>query len=52
MKPEEHIHFLSDLLNVIEELQTLVREHCREMTSEEEKPYWITDQDNSEKMPF
>lgn len=52
MKPEDHIHFLADLLSVIEELQTLVRDHCREMTEEEEQPYWIREKKNREKVPF
>lgn len=52
MKPEDHIHFLSDLLNAIDELKNLVREHCREMTEEEEKPYWITEKQNREDVPF
>jgi hypothetical protein len=36
MKSEDHIRFLSDLLCIIDELQTLVRDHCREMTEDEE----------------
>lgn len=52
MKAEDHIHFLSDLLSVIDELQTLVRDYCREMTEEEEKPYWLRKKNNCEKVPF
>ncbi len=52
MKPEDHIHFLSELLDAINELQALVRDYCREMTEEEEKPYWIREKNNSEKVPF
>lgn len=52
MKAEDHIHFLSDLLSVIDELQTLVRDYCREMTEEEEKPYWLREKNNCEKVPF
>lgn len=52
MKSEDHIHFLSDLLSVIDELQTLVRDYCREMTEEEEKPYWVREKNNREKVPF
>jgi len=51
MKSEDYIHFLSELLHVIDELQTLVRDHCREMT-EEEKPYWIDEKNNRENVPF
>jgi hypothetical protein len=51
MKPENHIHFLSELLHVIDELQTLVRDHCRAIT-EEEKPYWIDEKNNRDKVPF
>lgn len=52
MKAEDHIRFLSDLLSVIEELQALVRDHCREMTEDEEKPYWRREKPNREKVPF
>lgn len=52
MKPEDHIRFLSDLLSVIEDLQTLVRDYCREMTEDEEKPYWRREKYNPEKVPF
>lgn len=52
MKSEDQIHFLSELLSVIDELQTLVRDYCREMTEEEEKPYWIRENKNREKVPF
>ncbi len=52
MKPEDHIHFLSELLEAINKLQALVRDYCREMTEDEEKPYWIRDKNNSEKVPF
>jgi hypothetical protein len=52
MKAEDHIRFLSDLLSVIDELQSLVRDHCREMTEDEEKPYWRREKPNHEKVPF
>jgi hypothetical protein len=52
MKSEDHIRFLSDLLSVIEELQTLVRDYCREMTEDEEKSYWRREKYHHEKVPF
>ena len=52
MKHEDHIHFLSDLLNIINELHALVHDYCREMTQEEEEPYWVSEKHNREKVPF
>ncbi|MFV0437033.1 MAG: hypothetical protein ACK5PS_06550 [Desulfopila sp.] len=52
MKSEDQIHFLSELLSVIDALQTLVHDYCREMTEEEEKPYWIKEKNSREKVPF
>jgi len=36
MKTEEQIHFLSDLLKVIDTLQTLVRDYCRVITDDQD----------------
>lgn len=52
MKAEDHIRFLSNLLDVLDELQALVRDHCRDMTQEEEKPYWVVEKENRENVPF
>jgi hypothetical protein len=51
MKAEDHIRFVSNLLEVIDELQALVRDHCRDMT-QEEKPYWVVEKENRENVPF
>ncbi len=34
MKPEDQIIFVAELLNLINELQELVRDHCRVLTAE------------------
>ena len=34
MTPEDHIIFVAELLNLINELQELVREHCQILTAE------------------
>lgn len=53
MKSEDHIHFLADLLDAINELQTLVGDYCREMTGEEEEePSWVSEKNNGAKIPF
>ncbi len=35
MKAQEQIVFLADLLNLIDELQDLVRDYCRVLTEEQ-----------------
>ncbi len=52
MKPEDQIHFLSELLQLIDQLQTIVRDYCRVLTAEEEENYWQKNTDNYEKEPF
>jgi len=52
MKAENHLRFLSNLLDVIAELQALVHDHCCDMTQEEEKPYWLDEKENHENVPF
>jgi hypothetical protein len=36
MKAQDQIHFLSDLLNIINELQQVVQDYCRLITAEED----------------
>ena len=36
MKVEDQIVFVSELLNLISELQALIMEHCQKMTAEQE----------------
>ena len=52
MKPEEHICFLSELLQTIQQLQVLVQDYCRELTGDDEKPVWKIDSNDCEKTPF
>ena len=37
MKPEEQITFVAELLYLINELQELVKDHCRMLTSEQDE---------------
>ena len=36
MKAEQHISFLADLLNLINELDTLVKDYCRYLTTDQD----------------
>ena len=36
MKAEQHISFLADLLNLIRELDTLVKDYCRYLTTDQD----------------
>ena len=36
MKPEDHIQFLYELINLIGELQALIDEYCQKITPEDE----------------
>ncbi len=36
MKAEEQIHFLADLLELIDKLQNLVRDYCRMITTDQD----------------
>lgn len=36
MKAEQQICFLADLLNLIRELDALVKDHCRSITAEQD----------------
>ena len=36
MKAEQHISFLADLLNLIRELDTLVKDYCRSLTTDQD----------------
>jgi len=36
MKPEDHIQFLYELINLIGELQSLIDEYCQKITPEDE----------------
>lgn len=52
MKSEDQIHFLSELLQLINQLQTIVRDYCRVLTAEEEGSRWSKNTDDFEKEPF
>jgi hypothetical protein len=36
MKPEDHVQFLYELINLTGELQSLIDEYCRKITPNEE----------------
>ncbi len=36
MKPEDHIQFLYELINLIGELQALIDEYCQKITPDDE----------------
>jgi hypothetical protein len=52
MKAQQQIHFLSDLLNIIQELQDLVQDYCRLITAEEDGCCLEEDGSRNEKYPF
>ncbi len=51
MKAQDQIHFLSNLLDIIDELQRVVQDYCRLITAEEDGSCLESDQDN-EKLAF
>lgn len=52
MKAQEQIYFLSDLLHIIQELQTLVQDYCRLVTAEQEECWLEDDGSKDENYPF
>ena len=52
MKAEQHIHFLSDLLQQINELHTLVEEYCDEVMWSDDEEYGNIDGSEHRNEPF
>lgn len=52
MKSEDHIHFLSDLLQQVNELLALVREYCDEMVRDDEDEQCHFEKNNHKNNPF
>ena len=52
MKSEDQIHFLSELLQLINQLQSIVRDYCRVLTAEEERNSWSKNDNDFENEPF
>ncbi len=49
MKAQDQIHFLSNLLDIIDELQRVVQDYCRLITAEEDGSCLESDQDNKKR---
>ena len=52
MKSEDQIHFLSELLQLIDQLQTIVRDYCRVLTAEEDRNHWSKNTNDFKNEPF
>lgn len=52
MKAQEQVHFLSDLLHLIQELQDLVQDYCRMITAEDDGCCLESDGRKNDTCPF
>lgn len=52
MNSEDHIHFLSELLQQIDELLSMVREYCDEIVRNDNTEHYPPDRNNRENVPF
>ena len=51
MKAEQHISFLADLLNLINELDTLVKDYCRYLTTDQAWVYGLWNTPSRKALP-
>lgn len=52
MKSEDHIHFLSELLQQINELLAMVQEYCDEMVGDDDEEQYRIERHNHRTPPF
>lgn len=52
MNSEDHIHFLSDLLQHVNELTALIREYCDEVMRDEDTEDYQAEMNKHKKLPF
>lgn len=52
MKSEDHIHFLSELLQQINELLAMVQEYCDEIFRDDDEDQYRIDKQKQRNVPF
>jgi len=52
MKPEDHVQFLYELINLVEEIQNIIDEYCRKITPKDEDISEFSSHGQQMKIPF